>query len=63
MNGRNAKMLRRLRKDNKVGKRMFKSYTKSERALIRADYTERGEDIRIQYTNAKRIAKQELISE
>ena len=63
MNGRNSKMLRRLRKDSKSDKRIFGAYNKHDRTIIRADYLERGDDVRTRYTEAKKIAKQELISE
>ena len=63
MNGRNAKMLRRLRQDTKVGKRIFLAFSHSDRALIRADYIERGDTSRSQYTEAKKLARKERIGE
>lgn len=63
MNGRNAKMLRRLRQDTKMRKSIFLAFNQHDRALIRADYIERGDTARSQYTEAKKIAKKERISE
>lgn len=63
MNARNAKMLRRLRQDNRAGKRIFLAFNQYDRAKIRADYIDRGDTARKQYTEAKKLAKQESLSE
>lgn len=60
MNGRNAKMLRRLRQDTKLGKSIFLAFSQNDRALIRADYNERGKLASSQYTEAKKLAKKEI---
>lgn len=62
MNGENAKMLRRLKKATKVGKREFNSFTQSQRAEVKADYRERSKQVRLDYTQMKKDKKREQIS-
>ena len=63
MNQKTAKMLRRLRKGDKKGKREFNNYNLKDRAIIRADYLDRGEKLKKDYSEAKRKVKQERINE
>ena len=58
-----AKMLRRLRQGDKKGKRKYNFFNHSERSTIRADYLERGDKVRKDYSKAKRKVKQERINE
>ena len=62
MNGKVAKMIRRLQKDTHKGKREFLAFNHIERREVRADYIKRGQEIRESYSIAKRIVKREQIS-
>ena len=57
MNGRNAKMLRRLEKDNPSGKQEFMSMSSTEKYIVRCDYIDRGDVVRKQYSENKKKAK------
>jgi len=46
MNGRVSKMLRRLQRSSKAGKKEFMSFTEKEREEVVADYKERGKIVR-----------------
>jgi len=63
MNGKVSKMLRRVQKSNKAGKKEFLSFTPEERGEIRADYKERGDIARENYTATKKKIKKERIGE
>lgn len=62
MNGKAAKMLRRLKKDTKTGKKEFKSFNSKEHGVIREDYLQRGTLVQTEYSLAKRKKKREQIS-
>lgn len=62
MNGENAKMLRRLKKATKAGKKEFNNFTQRQRAEVKADYKERGKQVRLDYTKMKKDKKREQIS-
>lgn len=58
-----SKMLRRLRKGDKAGKKWYNTFTHFERGTIRADYLKRGDNVQKNYTAAKKEVKQERINE
>ncbi len=62
MNGRVSKMLRRLNQSHKEGKKGYNLFTHIERGVINADYKERGDFAKKQYTANRKRLKYEQIS-
>lgn len=62
MNQKASKMLRRLRQGSKAGKRTYNKFTHLEKSEVRADYIDRGEQLQIDYTSAKKLVKKERMN-
>ena len=63
MNQKVAKMLRRIDQATKKGKATWNSFTPNERGELRADYIERGDQARKNYTHKKRNDKRRALGE
>jgi len=63
MNGKAAKLIRRVKKDSHKGKREWNALTHLERGEVSADYKIRGTLARAEYTENKKKVKKEKLGE
>lgn len=63
MNAKVSKMLRRLGKSNKAGKKEYNSFNHMQKGWLSADYAERGDTAKKNYTEMKKRRKNEQISD